>query len=433
MDPLIIGYIGLAVFLVFLLAGVPVGFAMGIVGFAGFALIISPAAAFGKIAMIPLHNFTDFNFAVIPAFIFMAQVFDNAGFGANLFEVCEKWMGHKRGGLAIASIVACAIFAAISASSVATVLTVGLVAVPEMLKRRYNPGFAGATVATGGGLGVLIPPSGALILYGIMTEQSIKDLFAAGILPGILLSLIYIVIIAILTRRNPDLAPPGPKYSFRERFQSLRMLVDVLLVIMISIGGLFAGLFTPTEAGAAGASGAMLIALLRRRLSWAGFVKAVKGTITNTGLVGFVLTGAMMFNFFAAASTVPQKLVEVVGEMSTSPYVVIFIITIILLILGMFLDSLAMLLLTVPLLFPLVVSVGIDPIWFGIFIVMTQEMGVITPPVGINVYIAGNMHPKLSSDIIFKKVWPFVVGQLVCIVLLTVFPQIVLYLPNILK
>lgn len=433
MDPLIIGYIGLAIFLLFLIVGIPVGFAMGIVGFAGFAVIVSPEAALGKIAMVPLNTMMDFNFAVIPAFILMAQIFNVAGFGSNLYEASEKWLGHKRGGLGFATIIACAIFAAISASTVATVVTIGLVAVPEMLKRQYNPSFAGATVAAAGGLGVLIPPSSVLILYGIMTEQSIKDLFMAGILPGSLLAAIYIVVVNIMCRRNPDIAPAGPRYTLREKLLALRDVWEVFVIVIFSIGGLFAGLFTPTEAGAAGASGAIIVALLRRRLSWAGFIKAVKGTITNIGLVGFIIVGAMIFNYFAAVSTVPQKLVEVVGGMSTSPYIIIFLITLLYLILGCFLDSLSMIMLTVPFIYPLVTSLGLDPIWFGIYVVLVMEMAVITPPVGINVFAAAGMHPDMSVETIFRGVWPFVFGQAICIFLIVVFPQIVLFLPRFLK
>ncbi len=433
MDPLTIGWIGLSCFLLLLVIGVPVGASMGLVGFAGFALIVSPVAAFGKLAIVPMQIMSDFNFAVVPAFVLMAQIFNVAGFGNKLFDAGEKWLGHHRGGLGLATIVACAVFAAISSSSIATVVTIGMVAIPQMLKRNYLPSFAGATVAAAGGLGVLIPPSAVLILYGLMTEQSIKDLFMAGVIPGIVLAATYLGVVTIHCRINPDLAPAGPRYAFKEKLISLLACWEVFLIIIISIGGLFAGLYTPTEAGAAGATATIIVALLRKKLTWEGFVQALKGTMANTGLVGFILVGAILFNYFAAVTEIPKVLVELVGGIQAAPFVIMLVLTGFYLILGCFLDSLSMIMLTVPFIYPLVISLGYDPIWFGIYIVLVMEMAVITPPVGMNVYAVSGMFKSMPVETVFRGVLPFVIAQLANVLLILAVPQLVLFLPNLLK
>ena len=433
MDPQTIGYIGLAVFFILLLAGVPVGAAMGLIGFCGYSLIVSSTAALGKVAIVPYQTMIDFNFAVIPAFVLMAQIFNEAGFGTKLYDASEKWLGHYRGGLGMATILACAVFAAISSATIATVVTIGLVAIPEMLKRNYQPHFAGAVVAAGGGLGVLIPPSNILILYGIMTQQSIKDLFMAGIIPGIVLAFAYMSVIGFVCWFRPNFGPAGTKYSFREKVMALFSCWEVLLVIIISIGGLFLGWFTPTEAGAAGASGAIIVALLRQKLTWEGFKRAIKGTVGNSGMVAFILIGALIFNYFAAVSTIPQNLIGVIGAINAKPFLIMLVLTGVYLVLGCFLDSLSMILLTIPFVYPLVISLGYDPVWFGIYVVLIMEMAVITPPIGINVFAVGGMFKELNAETVFRGVVPFVVTQFAVILLLLLAPEIALFLPNTLK
>lgn len=433
MDAQLVGWIGLLCFLVLLVIGVPIGIAMGVIGFAGFALIVSPDAALGKLAIVPIEIMSDFNFAVIVAFILMAQIFHVAGFGGNLYEAAEKWLGQYPGGLGLATIAACAVFAAISSSSVATVVTIGLVAIPEMLKRQYNPSFAGATVAAAGGLGVLIPPSGILILYGLMTEQSIRELFVAGIGPGLILTAAYFVVVTIQCRINPKLAPASSKYSWSEKLTALKSCWEVFTVILVSIGGLFAGLFTPTEAGAAGASIAIIVALIRRRLSWTDFIKALKGTMMSSGVVIFILVGAIIFNYFAAVSEIPKLFVEAVGRINLAPFFIMLLLTIAYLVLGSFLDSLSMILLTVPFIYPLVISLGYDPVWFGVYLVLVMEMAVITPPVGMNVFVVSGLHKSMKLETVFRGVVPFVGAQFVVILLMLAVPGVVLFLPHLLK
>lgn len=433
MDPQAVGLIGLAVFAVMLIIGVPVGIAMGLVGFAGFAFIVSPTAAIAKLAVIPFETMVDYNFAVVPAFILMAQIFSVSGFAGMLFDFCEKWLGHLRGGMGLATIAACAVFAAVSASTVATVVTIGLIAIPEMLKRRYDPRLAGACVAAAGGLGVLIPPSAVLILYGLMTQQSIRKLFMAGVIPGIILAVAYMITFVIICRMNPKIAPAGISYSFSVKIKSILGCGEAVALIALSLGGLFWGWFTPTEAGAVGATGAIVLGLIRRRLTWEGFKKSILATAANSGMVGVILVGALIFNYFAAVSTVPQKLVELAGGINASPFVIMLLVTGVYIILGCFMDSLSMIMLTVPFLYPLVLSLGYDPIWFGIYVVMVMEMAVITPPVGINVYTVAGIIEGMSLETVFRGVLPFVLTQVVVLLLFMLFPQIVLFLPNFLK
>lgn len=434
MEPFTIGLICMVAFFLMMTIGVPVGISMALIGFAGFSLIVSPTAAIGKIALIPFTTITDYNFAVIPAFILMAQIFGVSGFGSKLYELCEKLLGYHRGGLALATVVASAIFAAISSSTIATVVTIGIIAIPEMMRRKYDAGLAGASVAAAGGLGILIPPSSILILYALMTEQSIRKLFVAGIVPGMILAIAYVITIAIICRMNPNLAPgTGEKYSFKEKMKALADTWEVIAIIILSIGGLSLGWFTPTEAGAIGAAGAIIIALARKKLTWEKLMESLKGTAANSGMVGLIMIGAFTFNYFVTVTTIPQKIVDTIGGIEASPILIMLIITIMYLILGMFMDSLSMLLLTVPFMFPVVTALGFDPLWFGIYIVLVMEMAVITPPVGINVYATAGLFKWLTLEKVFRRVTPFVLAQIIVIIILLLFPEIVTFLPELLK
>lgn len=428
MDPITVGWIGMAVFLLLLVFGVPVGMAMALVGFAGFAWLVSPEASIGKAALIPFTTVTDYNFAVVPAFILMAQIFGVTGMGSRLYDLCEKWMGSLRGGLALATIFASAIFAAISSSTIATVVTIGAIAIPEMMRRRYDPGFAGATVAAAGGLGVLIPPSAILILYGLMTEQSIRELFRAGVVPGVSLAAAYAATVAIVCRLRPEFATAGNRYSLKEKWKALAGAWETILLILLSLGGLFAGWFTPTEAGAVGASGAMLIGLARRKLTFQGLMKALTATTANSGMVALIMIGAFLLNYFVAVTGIPQALIESVEALKVPATVAMLVVTVVYLVLGMFMDSLAMLLLTIPFMFPLVQSLGYDPIWFGVYVVMVMEMAVITPPVGMNVYAVSGLVRELPLDTVFRRVFPFVVAQIAVIILMIYFPDFVTFI-----
>jgi tripartite ATP-independent transporter DctM subunit len=433
MDPMVAGWIFLGVFAVLLVVGVPIGIAMALAGVGGFACIVGPSAALGKVAITPFSTMTDYAFTVVPAFILMAQIFLVSGLGTQLFTAAEKWLGHFRGGLALATIIACAVFAAISASTVATAVTIGLVALPEMLRRQYDARLASGSVVSGGGLGVLIPPSSILILYGLIAQQSIRDLFMAGIVPGLILAGAYCVVIAVVCKLNPSLAPPGQSYPLREKIASLRGTVEIVALLVLSLGGLFAGWFTPTEAGAVGASGAIILALLRRRLTWKGFTQAAVQTVSSTGMVVLILIGAFIFNYFAAATNIPQELVARITALNLPPLTIMLIITAVYLLLGICLDSLSMVLLTIPFIYPLATALGYDPVWFGVYLVLVFQMAEITPPIGMNLYVVSGLVKGLQLETVFRGMFPFLIAQVAVTLLLLFCPQLALFVPNLLR
>lgn len=435
MSPLMIGFIGILVFLALLALRMPIASAMALVGFAGFSYIVSPPVAFSMVAKEVYSTFSSYSLSVIPMFVWMGFLAYYSGIGTKLYVFAYKLMGHYPGGLAIATQVACAAFGAICGSNTATAATMGAIALPEMKKYKYDISMATASVAAGGVLGVLIPPSVIFIVYGMATEQSIGKLFMAGILPGILLMLSYIAVIYILTLRNPGLGPAGPKSGWRERIESLRGgLGEVLAIFLISIGGLFAGWFTATEAGAIGAGGVLAISLLERKLDWKGFKKSVFDTTRTTAMIMFMVAGAVVFGRFMAVSRVPFELANWAGGLDLPRFAIMGIIIFIYLALGCFIDALAMILLTIPIFYPVVViTLGYDPIWFGVIIVMTVAMGVITPPVGMNVYIIKGVAPDVPLEVIFKGIWPFLIAIVFSVAVLILFPQIATFLPSFLS
>ncbi|WP_028307812.1 TRAP transporter large permease [Desulfitibacter alkalitolerans] len=434
MTSLSVGLIGIIVFFVLLILKMPIAFAMALVGFGGFSYLVSPNAAFSMVATEIYSVFSSHTLSVIAMFVWMGFLAFYSGIGARLYVFAYKLIGHYSGGLAIATQVACAIFGAICGSNTATAATMGAIALPEMNKYKYNQSLAAASVAAGGALGVLIPPSVILIVYGIATEQSVGMLFMAGIIPGILLMLLYIAAIAIIAYRNPSLGPAGPRASWQERIQSLRGgLGEVLAIFFISMGGLFAGIFTPTEAGAIGAGGVLVVALVGRRLTWNGFTKSLMDATRTTAMIMLLVAGATIFGRFIAISRIPFEVASWAGGLPLPPYIVMGIILLIYLILGCFIDALALILLTIPIFFPVVVTtLGYDPIWFGIIIVMVVAMGVITPPVGMNVYVIKGVAPDIPLEVIFRGIWPFLAAIIVCLIALIAFPQIATFLPELL-
>jgi tripartite ATP-independent transporter DctM subunit len=432
MTPLVIGLIGILGFLALVALRMPIAIAMALAGFAGFSFMVSPQAAMNMVAKEMYSNLSSYSLSVIPMFVWMGFLAYYSGIGTQLYVFAYKLIGHWPGGLAIATQVACAVFGAICGSNTATAATMGAIALPEMKKYKYDTSLATASVAAGGVLGVLIPPSVIFIVYGMATEQSVGKLFMAGILPGILLMLLYIAAIYILTLRNPSLGPAGPKSSWKERIGAMRGgLGEVLFVFLLSIGGLFAGWFTPTEAGAVGSAGVLAVALVERRLSWEGFKKSLYDTTRTSAMIMFMVAGAVMFGRFMAVSRVPFELANWAGALPLPPFAIMAIIIFIYLILGCLIDALALVLLTIPIFYPVAVTtLGYDPIWFGVIIVMVVAMGVITPPVGMNVYIIKGIVPDVPLEVIFKGIWPFLIAVLVCIAILMVFPQIATYLPS---
>jgi len=433
MSPVTIGLIGIGVLLVLMLFRLPIGFAMALVGFAGIIYLGSLDAAFGVMGMEPFSSVSAYGFTVLPLFILMGQFAFASGLSAKLFSLAHKWLGHLPGGLAIATIGGCAGFAAVSGSSMATAATMGSVSLPEMKKYNYAPTLATGCVAAGGTLGILIPPSSCMIVYGIITEQSISELFIAGILPGILLAVLFMLTIYIMAKANPKLGPSVPMVGLRERFMMFLSCGDLLFLFLLVMGGLYIGFFTPTEAGAVGAAGALLIGLVRRKLSLKAIGQSLIETLKTTAMVFVIIIGAMVFNRFLAITTIPFVLADSIGGLQVPPMVTVIVIFLIFLLLGCFIDVMAMMLLTMPIFFPVVLAIGIDPIWFGILVVIVSEMGLITPPVGMNVYVIKGVAEDVPLHTIFRGILPFLIPMVVCTAILMAFPQIALFLPGTMK
>lgn len=432
MSPTLIGIIGVFVFLLLIALKMPIAYAMALVGFVGFSYLVSPDAAFSMVSTDIFSTFSSYSLSVIPMFVWMGFLAYYAGIGTKLYTFAYKLVGHLPGGLAIATQAACAIFGAICGSNTATAATMGAITLPEMRKYGYNDSLSTASVAAGGALGVLIPPSVIFIVYGVATEQSIGKLFIAGIIPGLLLMVAYMLTIYILVKRKPSLAPAGERATWKESWEALlEGILEVAIIFAISLGGLFAGWFTPTEAGAVGAGSILLVTVIRKQLTWEGFKKSLLDTTRTTAMIMLMVAGAMIFGRFIAVSRLPFELANWAAHLELPSFVVMGIILSIFALLGCFIDALALILLTIPIFYPVAVTtLGYDPIWFGVIVVMVVAMGVITPPVGMNVYIIKGVAKDVPLEKIFKGVWPFVIALIICIILLIAFPGLVTFLPN---
>ena len=424
------GIIGIIVLVVLLYSKMPVGFAMGFLGLIGFSYVVNFDAGLSLLARDVWNVFSSYNLTVIPLFVFMGQIAFHAGISRRLYDSAYVLLGHRRGGLAMTTVGACAAFSAICGSTNATAATMATVALPEMKRYGYDMGLATGTVAAAGSLGILIPPSVIFIVYGILTEQSIGKLFAAGILPGILLCLLFLLTIHLRVMKNPSLAPPGPKSSIRKKFRSFAGILEVLILFALVMGGIFFGLFTPTEAAAVGAFMTLFIAIIRRQLYWKAFIQSLADTTKISCMIMVIVTGAVIFGHFMAITRIPYLLADYVSSLPLPPHAIIGVIILVYLIGGCFMDALAMIMLTIPIFFPVVQSLGFDPIWFGVVIVLITEMGVITPPVGINVYVVYGVAKDVPLEKIFRGVFPMLIALLVCNLLLILFPQIALWLPG---
>ena len=433
MTPLTIGVIGLIILFVLLLSRMPIGLVMALVGFTGFAIIAGFGDALGILGTVPYATFANYNMSIIPLFILMGAFCYYSGLSKDLYDSVHAWIGHFRGGLSMATVGACAGFAAVSGSSLATAATMGTVALPEMKRYGYDNRLATGAVAAGGTIGILIPPSIVLILYAVITEQSIGKLFLAGIIPGVLEAIFYLLTIYILCRFNPRLGPPGPGTSFKQKVVSLSNSWIVLVLFVLIMGGLYLGWFSPIEASGIGAFGAFIFALLRKKLPWQSFKESLFDTGKTTVMIFIILLGAMIFGYFLAVSRIPYELASTISALPVNEYVILAIILIFYLFLGAVMDSLAMMLLTVPIFFPLILELGFDPVWFGILIVRVCEIGLITPPVGLNVYIIRGVAKDVPMQTIFSGIAPFLVADVLHVILLVAFPQITLFLPNLMK
>ncbi len=425
-----IGIIGLFLLVILLFSKMPVGFVMAFLGFLGFSYVVNLGAGLSLLAKDVFDTFSSYSLTVVPLFVLMGQIAFYSGISKRLYDSVYALMGHRRGGLTIATIAACAGFSAISGSTNATAATMATVTLPEMRRYKYDMSLATGTVAAGGSLGILIPPSTIFVVYGIMTEQSIGKLFVAGIFPGILLSLLFMITVVIRVSINPDLAPPGAKTSLKQKIRSLTGVLEALVIFAFVMGGLFFGIFTPTEAAAIGAFLTLLVALLRRQLTWKGFLSSLMDTTRISCMVMVIVTGAVVFGHFLAITRIPFNLANWVSALPLPSYAVMGIIVIIYLFGGCFMDALAMIMLTIPIFYPVATALGFHPIWFGVAIVLVTEMGVITPPVGVNVYVVHGIAKDVPLEVIFKGVAPFVLALLACVTILLAFPQIVLFLPG---
>ncbi|CAN5785172.1 TRAP transporter large permease [soil metagenome] len=430
MSPTAAGLVGFVALFVLLALRMPIGIAMMLVGSAGIAVLNSPTAALNVLGSFPYSYSAVFTLSVIPLFVLMGSFATASGMGADLYRTAYSWVGHRRGGLAAATILACAGFTALSGSSVAAAATMGKVSLPEMKRYRYDSSLATGAVAAGGTLGILIPPSTVLIVYALLTEQSIGRLFLAGFLPGLLLTLLFVATVFIIAMLRPGAGPAGERHSLRERLAVLGNSGALLFIVIIVIGGIYLGVFTVTEAAAIGAFITFLHALWRRRLTLAAFAAALLETVRTTSMVFLILIGAHFFAPFLALTRIPIDLATAIGDLAVPGLVILAIILLSYIALGTFMEGFAMMVLTVPIVLPIVVARGYDPIWFGIIMVIVLEMGLISPPVGINVFVVKGVAEDVPLGKIYAGIVPFWLAMGVCTIILIAFPQIALFLPN---
>jgi len=430
MSPELVGIIGIAVLLVLFALRMQVGLSMLMVGFLGYCYLTTTQAGLTKLGIDPYATASAYSLSVIPLFVLMGMFLSYGGLGRDLYQAVDAWMGHLRGGLAIATIGACAAFAAVSGSTTATAATMGTVALPEMKRYNYKDSLATACVAAGGTLGILIPPSVILILYGVLTEEPIGKLLIAGILPGILQAVLFTVTIYLQVRQNPSLAPLHPEAAFREKLVSLRKVWPVPALFLLTMGGIYFGVFTPTEGSAVGAFGAFIFFLATGQFSRKNLIGSLDQAARTTAMIFIIVIGATVFGHFLAVTKIPFELSGFIAGLGVSRYVVMALILFLLMVLGCFMEGIAILVLTMPILYPLVTGFGFDGVWFGVIMVVMLNIGLVTPPVGVNVYVTAGVAKDVPLMTIFRGVIPLLIAMIVCAILLVAFPQIVTFLPS---
>jgi tripartite ATP-independent transporter DctM subunit len=423
----IVGFVSL---FVLMLLRVPVGMAMGLVGVTGFGYLAGSAPALKIVGHTTMRSVTDMNFAVVPLFLLMGSFATTSGMSRELFRAGNAFLGHLRGGLGIATIAACGGFAAICGSSVATAATFSRVAYPEMRRYGYPQSFSTGVIAAGGTLGIMIPPSTVLAIYGLITEQDIGKLFIAGVVPGIIAVVMYMATITLIGRLRPGFLPAGKAAPWSERIAATRDIWATLTLFLFVIGGIYGGLFTATEAAGMGAAGAFILGVVRRRLSGADILRSLLEATRTTAAVFTVLIGALLFGYFLTITQVPQKVTMFLTGLGIGSYGVLALIMIMYLVLGTLMDALAMIILTVPIVFPVIKELGFDPIWFGIIIVMVAELGLIHPPVGMNIFVIKSVVEDVKISTIFYGVLPFIITDILRLILLIAFPILALWLPS---
>jgi C4-dicarboxylate transporter DctM subunit len=424
------GLIGIAAMFALLMFGVPIAFAMALTGAVGLWILEGPGPALAHATLIPWTEGRSFVFVTIPLFVLMGQLVFHTGLARDLYGAVRTWIGRVPGGMAITSVVACGAFGAVTGSSIATVATMGAIVMPEMRRYNYNPRLATGALAASGTLGILIPPSVIFIFYGVMTETSIGELFIAGIIPGILTAVMFSGIILVRCLITPSLGPPGPGATWSERWSSTAGLLPIMALFGLVIGGIYAGIFTPTEAAGVGCSGVLVTAAIRRSLTRTAMSKALEETALISAMIFAIIVGGYLFARFLAVTGTTQAMVEMLVAMDLGR--VLFLVTLVglFMILGAMLDVFGMLVLTIPFVMPIVRGLGIDPVWFGVFAVVMAEVALVTPPIGANVFVMRRTAPEVPMGEIFMGVLPFVVGELVVIALLIAFPEIALWLPR---
>ncbi len=425
-----VAIVGFVLLFGLMLLRVPVGMAMGLVGVGGFAYLSGSGPALKIVGHTSMRTVTDWNFAVVPLFLLMGSFATTSGMSRELFRAANAFLGHLRGGLGIATIAACGGFAAICGSSVATAATFSRVAYPEMRRYGYPQSFATGVIAAGGTLGIMIPPSTVFAVYGLITQQDIGKLFVAGIIPGIVAILMYMLTITIIGYARPGHLPAGLRASWRERFEGLRDVWATLLLFAFVIGGIYGGLFTATEAAGMGAAGAFILGIVRGRLSRPDILRSLLEATRTTAAVFTVLIGAILFGYFLTITQTPQKVTEFLTGLGIGRYGVLALIMVMYLVLGCLMDALAMIILTVPIIFPVIQQLGFDPIWFGVIIVMTVELGLIHPPVGMNIFVIKSVVEDAKISTIFYGVLPFIITDILRLILLIAFPILALWLPS---
>lgn len=433
MSPEIIGVLGIIILLILFMIRVPVSISLIIVGTLGLVFIRGWDSALVQLGTTPFSTASSYSLSVIPLFILMGMILSFSGFGKDLYTAVDSWIGHVKGGLAITTIGTSALFSAISGSVNATTATMARIALPEMKKYRYNDALSTSCVAAGGTLGILIPPSVILVLYGILTMEPIGKLLIAGLVPGILQMLLFMLVIYLMVLRKPSLAPVTAKKPLKVKMKSLNSVWPFVFLFALSIGGIYFGYFTPTEAGGIGAFGAFLLALLTKRLTWTDFKTTLNETTRLTAMIFFILIGADIFSKFLALSRIPAVITQTVSDLDMSPMAIMMLILIVYFILGLFLEGIAIFVLTLPVVYPLITMLGFDGIWFGVVMIFVMNIGLLTPPMGLSVYIISGVVKDVPIQRIFKGVIPMLLMMILCLAFVVVFPGIVTFLPNMMK
>jgi C4-dicarboxylate transporter, DctM subunit len=432
MNPEIVGLLGIVVLLILFILNMPVSFAMAIVGFAGFGYLVSWDAAVSLLIRDVFSQLSNYPLNVIVLFVLMGSFAFASGMSGRLYDSAYKIAGRMPAGLAVATILACSGFAAICGSTAATVATIGRVALPEMRRFGYSHRLATGCVASAGVIGILIPPSTVFIVYGILTEQSIGTLFASGILPGLLLTFFFVITVFVVAFMNKGTAPSGAASTFGDKLKAIWRISDIFLLFVLSIGGLFLGWYSPNQAAGIGAAGALLLGLIHRELTWKKFFDASKEGLRTSCMIMMLITGASVFGKFMAVTTIPANLSTWVSALPLPPIGIMTLICLMLFVGGCFLDAMALIMLTIPIIYPVVLHLKYDPIWFGVVIVLISQIAVVTPPVGVNVYVTKGIAPDVPIATIFRGTFPFLVAMVALLALVLIFPDTIMWLPNLL-